>query len=277
MPSMSFLALPERTQKPREKGLTVLIDNGLPEGRFADVLESQAPMIDMVKLGWGTALVTPRLDHKLGVLRDLGIPFFFGGTLFEKALLQRRLDGLLDFMRACGCTHMEVSNGSIPLSNREKATYVRRFADEFVVLSEVGYKDVARSQELFPAQWIECIREDLDAGARWVITEARESGRSGICRADGELRYGLVAEILDAGLPTDRLIFEAPNKELQVEFIRRAGPNVNLANVAFTDVIGLETLRLGLRADTLMVFPNEPSAAPASETVGAARVRLGVR
>ncbi|MEZ4417400.1 MAG: phosphosulfolactate synthase [Gemmatimonadota bacterium] len=278
MAAQSFLDLPERTEKPRQKGLTVLIDNGVPGGRFHDVLESQRSLIDLVKFGWGTALVTPDLQRKLGVLKDCGVDFFFGGTLFEKALLQGRLDGLRAFMRSCGCTHIEVSNGSITLSNREKARYIREFAEEFTVLSEVGYKDVARSQELFPAQWIEYIAEDLEAGARWVITEARESGKSGICRADGELRYGLVAEILDSALPKDRLIFEAPNKELQVEFIRRIGPNANLANIALTDVIGLETLRLGLRSDTLMTFPNTPAtAAPAVEAQpSSSRPRLGV-
>ena len=275
----SFLALPDRSVKPRETGLTVLIDSGQPAGRFIDVVQSHATMIDMVKFGWGTALVTPLLDEKLEALAESGIPFFFGGTLFEKALLQNRLSEFRRFLRSTGAQHVEISNGSIPLTNSEKARYIEEFADEFVVLSEVGYKDASRSHELYPAQWIECIQEDLRAGASWVITESRESGTSGMCRPDGELRKGLIAEILDSSIPSERLIFEAPNKALQVEFIRRLGANANLANIGFGDVIALETLRVGLRADTLMDFANPVATAsnPVTSIDTARRARIGAR
>jgi phosphosulfolactate synthase len=150
--------------------------------------------------------------------------------------------------------HVEVSNGSIALSNTEKAAFITQFASEYTVFSEVGYKDEVRSRDLPPKAWIEFIREDLRAGATKVITEARESGRSGICRANGELRYGLITEILDSGIPLDDLIFEAPNKDLQIYFIRKLGANVNFANIGVDDVINLETLRLGLRSDTLDLY-----------------------
>jgi phosphosulfolactate synthase len=160
----------------------------------------------------------------------------------------------MDYCRRYGCRYAEISNGTIALSNADKAHLIERFAHEFYVLSEVGYKDSERSLHLPPAQWIAYIREDLAAGAERVITEARESGTSGIARPNGEVRYGLIEEILSSGIDSNSLIFEAPNKGLQTYFIRRLGTNVNLANIAMQDVIALETLRLGLRSDTLLDF-----------------------
>jgi phosphosulfolactate synthase len=246
------LALPERPAKPRTQGLTMVIDNGVPTRYFEDAIASTGDLIDLVKFGWGTSLVTRDLDRKIACLRDAGLDHYFGGTLFEKFLLQNRVD---DYMRFChdhDCRSVEISNGTIDLSNDDKARYIALFTSEFRVLSEVGYKDSGRSLELPPVRWIQYIRQDMAAGADLVITEARESGRSGICRADGEPRYGLIGEILESGLELDRLVFEAPNKDLQTYFVRRVGPNVNLGNIAIDDVIGLETLRLGLRADTLL-------------------------
>jgi phosphosulfolactate synthase len=152
------------------------------------------------------------------------------------------------------CQFLEVSNGTIDLSNHEKAGYIRKLSDEFQVISEVGFKDAERSENLPPSRWIECIREDLDAGACLVTLESRESGRSGICRPNGELRFGLIEELLSCGIDDEVLLFEAPSTELQNFFVKRIGPNVNLGNVAATAVLGLETIRLGLRADTLTRF-----------------------
>lgn len=253
---MSILALPERTTKPRKTGLTIVIDRGLPTGYFKDVVKSYGQLIDLVKLGWGTALSTPDLQEKIEFAQGHGVPVFFGGTFFEKALLQGELENYTRLCRRFGISHVEVSNGSIALSNREKTRYISRFAAEFTVLSEVGYKDQERSQELAPKSWIEFIREDLEAGATKVITEARESGKSGICRENGELRYGLINEILNSGIDASDLIFEAPTKDLQVYFIRKLGSNVNFGNIAPDDVISLETLRVGLRSDTLELFGN---------------------
>ena len=249
-----MLSLPERTAKPRTTGLTAVIDRGMPTAYFQDAIRSYGHLIDLIKLGWGTALITTDLHEKVRFARSHDIPVFFGGTFFEKAFLQGELESYTELCRELDLKYVEISNGTVELSNRDKARYISRFAAEFTVLSEVGYKDQERSRELPPKLWIEFIREDLDAGATKVITEARESGKSGICRENGELRYGLIAEILSSGIPADDLIFEAPNKELQVYFIRKLGTNVNFANIAADDVISLETLRLGLRSDTLELF-----------------------
>jgi phosphosulfolactate synthase len=248
------LHLPPRAVKPRGNGITMVIDGGLPLAQFADTVESAAEYIDFVKFGWGTAIVTSTLREKAGILADAGIGYYFGGTLFEKYVLQGRFD---DFRRFCldhGCRHVEVSNGTIPMSNSEKASYIRKLADDFTVVSEVGFKDPDRSQQLPPSAWIECIDEDLAAGAWLVTLEARESGRSGICRPDGALRFGLIEHVLSAGFSPRHLLFEAPVTSLQAYFVTRIGPDVNLGNVPAQAVIGVETLRLGLRADTLTAF-----------------------
>ncbi len=232
-------------------GITMVIDTGLPTGAFTDLIESHGPYIDLVKFGWGTALVTKDIDRKTGVLKDAGIGFYFGGTLFEHSVWTGRLADYLALVERTGATHIEVSNGTIPLDQATKAGYVRRLAGVRPVLSEVGYKDAGRSACLSPADWVDALGEDLAAGAAMVITEARESGRSGIARADGRMRTDVLAAVLDAIDPA-AVLFEAPTKDLQVELIRTVGPEVNLGNIATTDVIGVETLRRGLRGDTLL-------------------------
>jgi phosphosulfolactate synthase len=232
----------------------MVIDNGLPHSYFADAIASAASYIDIVKFGWGTSIVTDDLERKLDVVRANGVRFSFGGTLFEKFVIQDAFDAYLELCRGYGADLVEISNGTIPLSNAAKAAYIHKCAGEFEVFSEVGFKDERRSERMTPSDWIDCIAEDLDAGASMVITEARESGRSGICSADGQLRQRLIEDILASGIDPDRLLFEAPTKALQTHFITRLGPDVNLGNIAPGDVIGLETLRLGLRADTLLHF-----------------------
>jgi len=249
-----WLDLPARSGKPRTTGLTMVIDNGLPTGWFADAVASSAAYIDIVKFGWGTCMVTEDLARKIGVLAEHDIRFCFGGTLFEKFVIQDRFDAFLKFCHHWACDLVEVSNGTIPLSNSEKAGYIRRCADEFVVSSEVGFKDQARADLMSSDQWVDCIAEDLAAGASLVVTEARESGKSGMCRPDGKLRAGLVETILAGGADADRLLFETPTKDLQAQFVTLVGPNVNVGNVSLGDVIALETLRLGLRGDTLLHF-----------------------
>jgi phosphosulfolactate synthase len=256
-----FLELPHREQKPRSRGLTMVIDNGVPQRAFADAIDSAAPYIDVVKFGWGTALVTPDIERKLDVLRRNGIGWYFGGTLFEKFAKQGRFQSFLTLCRLCDCQYVEISNGTIDLSPEEKAYYIRRCASEFTVLSEVGFKDAGRSSALTAAQLVDSVLSDLEAGATRIITEARESGRSGICTPDGQPREDLVEALLGSGVDVDRILFEAPTKDLQTHFIKLVGPNANLGNVAPADVIGLETLRLGLRSDTLMFFERERSHA----------------
>jgi len=248
------LTLPERAVKPRENGRTMVIDGGLPLGLFSDLIGLGAEYIDFVKFGWGTSVVTNCLDEKIGVLAAHGIDFYFGGTLLEKFILQGRFEDFRRFCEVHSCLHVEVSNGTIELSNAEKCGYIRKLAGDFTVISEVGFKDPGRSEMLPPSEWIAAIKEDVDAGASLVTLEARESGKSGICRPDGALRYGLIEDILSGGVGVDKLLFEAPTTTLQTHMITRIGPDVNLGNVPADGVIGLETLRLGLRADTLTVF-----------------------
>jgi phosphosulfolactate synthase len=231
----------------------MVIDNGLPTGAFTDLITSHGEYIDLVKFGWGTALVTRDLDRKARVLAEAGIGFYFGGTLFEHHLWTDQLDDYLRLVDDTGATHIEVSNGTIPLDQHSKAEYVQRMARYRPVLSEVGYKDTGRSAQLTPADWVDALGEDLDAGAFMVITEARESGRSGIAQADGHLRGDVFDAVIES-IDVDRVLFEAPTKDLQVELITTLGPAVNLGNIATTDVIALETLRCGLRGDTLLAL-----------------------
>ena len=250
--SVPSLGLPERTPKPRQSGLTTIIDNGLPKGLFRDYLESAPHLVDYVKFGWGTSLVTHQLADKLRTLEELGIPFFFGGTLFEKFLARGAFDDFRAYCHRWGCRYVEVSNGTVDLPNDEKARYVEKLSADFSVFSEVGCKDSARSETQTAEDWVGFIHQDLEAGASYVVAEARESGRSGICHPDGGLRHDLVEGILTAA-PVERLVFEAPTKDLQTWFVRRVGANVNLGNIAPGDVLALETLRLGLRSDTLLL------------------------
>jgi len=252
MEDMERIEIPRRAPKPRRSGLTMVVDAGVPTRYFEDVIESVGTLIDFVKFGWGTALVTPDLDRKIACLRRNQVEHFFGGTLFERFVLEGSLDRYRSFCRRHDCRYVEVSNGTIPLSNREKAAHIAELSRDFAVVSEVGFKDGARSRELGPAEWTEWVAEDLSAGASLVLTEARESGRSGICTRDGRPRREVVDAILDSGLDVGLIVFEAPTRDLQTYFVRRVGPQVNLANVAMADVVGLETLRLGLRADTLL-------------------------
>jgi phosphosulfolactate synthase len=237
----------------RTSGLTMMIDNGLPTGAFTDVITSHGEYVDLVKFGWGTALVTRDLDRKTRLLKEAGIGFYFGGTLFEHHVWTGLLDDYLRLVERTGATHIEVSNGTIPLDQRTKAEYVQRMAQYRPVLSEVGYKDAGRSAALTPDDWTEALAEDLAAGATMVITESRESGRSGIATSDGKLR-GDVFDAVRARFEPSQVLFEAPTKDLQVELIHGLGPAVNLGNIAPADLIGLETLRRGLRGDTLLAL-----------------------
>jgi phosphosulfolactate synthase len=255
--NVSPLDLPARREKPRSEGLTVVIDNGLPLGAFEDAIASATSCVDLVKFGWGTAVVTPRLEEKIACLDRLGVGYFFGGTLFEKFVAQDLVEDYFELCRIHRCRYVEISDGTIQLSRARKEELIARAAEQFVVLSEVGYKDAARSEALTGEQWVSFIERDFAAGASLVVTEARESGRSGICDATGTPRFDIVEEILNGGADCRRLVFEAPTKELQTFFVTRVGTNVNLANVAPQDVIGLETLRLGLRSDTLLHFELE--------------------
>ena len=246
-----FLDLPERSAKPRETGLTSVIDRGLSVAEVDGLMEVAGASVDLVKLGWGTAMATQNLAPKLSRYREHDVPVVLGGTLTELAVRQRRVDGLVAWLHELGLRHVEVSDGTVPMAGEEKRDLIARLAREFTVLSEVGSKD---SEEIMaPYRWVEQIQSELDAGAWKVIAEARESGNAGIYRPDGELRMGLIDEIAHAVDPA-LLVFEAPRKEQQVWFLRRFGPDCNLGNIAPRDVLALETLRLGLRSDTALDF-----------------------
>jgi phosphosulfolactate synthase len=227
-------------------GLTHVIDKGLGPRAWEDVLETCGDYISIVKLGWGTAYVTPNLHRKLEVLKEK--PVVIGGTFLEAVIAQDRVDEYKQWITELGLTHVEISDGVIEIPRERKLELIADFARDFTVLSEVGSKD---AEVVFaPYQWVEWIREELDAGAWKVITEGREGGTAGIYRPTGEMRTGLVDEIVHSIEP-ESLIFEAPSKASQAWFIKHFGSSVNLGNIAPDEVIPLETLRLGLRGDTL--------------------------
>jgi phosphosulfolactate synthase len=228
-----------------------VIDTGLSLSEVDGLLEVAGEWVDVVKLGWGTAVVTGNLQPKLARYAKHGIPVVLGGTLTEIAIRQGRVDGLIAWLRELGLAHVEVSDGTLAIDPEYKRELIARLAREFTVLAEVGSKDAAFI--MAPYVWVEQIQRDLDAGAWKVIAEARESGTAGIYRADGEVRTGLIDEIAHEIDPR-RLIFEAPRRAQQVWLLKRFGTECNLGNIAPGDALSLETLRLGLRADTVEHF-----------------------
>ena len=242
-----LLDLPDRTAKPRQLGITHVLDRGLSLAEVDGMIEVAGGFVDLVKLGWGTALATGNLEPKLARYREHGIPVVLGGTLTELAIAQDRLEPLVEWLHELGLEHIEISDGTITLAHERKLELIERFSSEFTVLSEVGSKDDTRI--MAPYKWVELIQKELAAGAWKVIAEARESGNVGIFRHDGEVRMGLIDEIVHAVEP-ELILFEAPRKDQQVWFVRRFGPNVNLGNIPPEDVLSLETIRLGLRSDT---------------------------
>lgn len=250
----NFLDTPKRSAKPRGAGINSMIDNGVPTKYFIDVIESDAELIDFVKFGWCTGLVTKDLERKIECLVKNNVEYYFGGTLFEKALSQNKLDAFHNFLKNYDCKFMEVSDGTLSISSKDKAKHIADFAKEFSVFSEVGKKDITEADNMPISRWIDEIHSDLAAGASKVILESRESGKSGICDADGNLRPDLVLSITKSRFRAADAFWEAPNKMLQTSLISSIGPNVNLANIAFGDVVGLETLRLGIRSDTFNLY-----------------------
>ncbi len=228
-----------------------MIDRGLSVAEVDGLLEVAGDSVDVVKLGWGTALVSANLKAKLERYAMHGIPVVLGGTLTEIAIRQGRVDGLLAWLRELGLRHVEISDGTITLEAGVKRELIERLSREFIVLAEVGSKDA--DFIMAPYIWVEQIERDLEAGAWKVIAEARESGTAGIYRANGEVRTGLIDEIVHAIEP-ERLIFDAPLQQQQVWLLKRFGTECNLGNIAPADVLSLETLRLGLRSDTVERF-----------------------
>lgn len=243
--------IPERPEKPRNFGLTMVMDKGLSMREVEDMLDVSGDFIDIVKLGWATSYVTPKLKEKLQLYRDANIPFYFGGTLFEAFITRGQFEDYRKVLDKYEMPMAEVSDGSIEIEQEEKCKYIEILSKQVKVLSEVGSKDVQKI--IPPYQWIELMQSELDAGAWKVIGEAREGGNVGLFRSSGEVREGLVKEIITK-IPSEKIIWEAPQKTQQTWFINLLGSNVNLGNIATNDVIPLETLRLGLRGDTFHLF-----------------------
>jgi phosphosulfolactate synthase len=232
-------SVPERTVKPRESGLTMVMDKGLSLREVEDMIEVSGEYIDIVKLGWATSYVTPNLDKKIQLYQKAGIPCYLGGTLFEAFVIRDQFEDYVKLVEKYKLEHIEVSDGSITIDHDLKCEYIQKLTKNYTVLSEVGSKDAAKI--IPPYKWIEQMQTELDAGAWKVIGEARESGNVGLFRDSGEVRQGLVEEILTK-IPLDKILWEAPQKSQQVWFIKLCGTNVNLGNISTNDIIPLETI-----------------------------------
>jgi len=261
MPGPDFLDLPARATKPRSIGITHVLDRGVPLAQSADLLAMSRSYVDVWKLGWGISYLDPNLAAKLELLAGHEVLASPGGTLLEIAWAQGRALEFLDWARGCGFPCVEVSAGTVPMDEAAKRELIAEAARHFIVLAEVGPKDPGVL--LTPEQWARALSRDLDAGATWVLAEGRASGTVGIYEASGAARQDVIAALVSVAGP-DCLVFEAPRESQQAWFVRRFGPDVNLANVHPADVLGLETLRLSLRADTYGAW--SPGSLPAHRT-----------
>ena len=244
-------SIPDRTSKPRDTGFTMVMDKGLSIREAEDMINTCGEFVDIVKFGWGTSYVTSNLKEKIEFYRSNGIPVYFGGTLFEAFIVRDQFEDYQKILDKYSLEYCEVSDGSITLDHDKKCQYINTLSKQVTVLSEVGSKDAEKI--IPPYLWIELMQKELDAGAWKVIGEARESGNVGLFRSSGEVRSGLVQEILTK-IPFEKIIWEAPQKAQQVWFIKLLGANVNLGNISPREVIPLETIRLGLRGDTFDHF-----------------------
>ena len=262
--SITLPYLPERPSKPRETGLTMMMDKGLGMNEVKNFIEMNGPYTDLVKLGFGTAVVSSNLEEKIRLYQQANIRTYFGGTLFEAFVIRNKFDDYLKLLQQYGLDTVEVSDGSMYMHHSDKISYIKRLARHFKVLSEVGSKQ--KGVEIPDATWVEMMKAELNAGSWKVIAEARESGTTGIYHSDGSANENLI-NLIDARLKASDILWEAPTGKQQAWFIKLHGANVNLGNIAFNDVIPLECLRLGLRGDTFFDFlPSElKSSRPDSE------------
>lgn len=251
--------IPQRTSKPRESGLTMIMDKGLSTRQAEDMLDVSAPYIDIVKLGFGSSYVTPNLEKKIAVYRSANIPVYFGGTLLEAFIVRKKFDDFLRVIEKYKLTHAEVSDGSIQLDHGKKLEFIRQLSKYVTVITEVGSKE--EGIIIHPTKWIDMIESEIQAGAWKVIAEARESGTVGIYRPNAKAHVVLINKILSR-VKAENIIWETPNKSGQVYFIKLIGADVNLGNIAPTEVIALESLRIGLRSDTFFQFLDKKMNAP---------------
>jgi len=246
--------IPERTAKPRSSGLTMMMDKGLSIRQAEDFIEASLPYTDLIKLGFGTSIISSRLKDKIRLYLDAGLKVYLGGTLFEAYLVRNQIDDYKRFVNDLGLDMIEVSDGSIVIDHKLKCELIHKLSKEFIVVSEVGSKEAGIL--IAPNRWISMMKTELEAGSWKVIAEARESGNVGIYRPNGTAHVSLVNKIV-AKVPSESILWEAPIKSQQAWFINQFGSNVNLGNIAHDDVIPLETLRLGLRGDTFFNFVPE--------------------
>ncbi len=252
--NFALRSIPIRTEKPRQSGLTMIMDKGMGLRGVKDFLSVASTHADIVKLGFGTAFVTNNLTAKMDIYREFDIPVYFGGTLFEAFIIRDQFQDYLNLIKEYNLQYAEVSDGSITIPHAEKCKYIEELSKHVTVLSEVGSKDAEHI--IPPYKWIELMRAELNAGASYVIAEAREAGNVGIYRGTGEVREGLVQEILTQIAP-EKIIWEAPQKSQQLYFLELLGQNVNLGNIAPSELIALEAMRIGLRGDTFHLYLNK--------------------
>lgn len=252
--NFSLTQIPERTKQPRQNGLTMVMDKGLSLRDAESFISVGAPHTDIVKLGFGTSFVTPNLRAKIELYQAHNIPVYFGGTLFEAFVIRNQFDDYIAMCKDYKIDVIEVSDGSIEIPHTEKCGYIEKISKFAKVFSEVGSKDAAHI--IPPYKWIELMSAELSAGASYVIAEAREAGNVGIYRGSGEVREGLVQEILTK-IPAEKILWEAPQKAQQLYFLELIGCNVNLGNIAPSEIIPLEAMRIGLRGDTFDLYLNK--------------------
>jgi len=245
--------MPERTARPRTHGLTMVNDKGLSVAEARNLVSGAGPHVDLVKLAFGTPLVTTGLKEKIKIFQNADIPVYFGGLLFEAFVIRNQFNDYLDLLKQYNISYIEVSDGSIDISHEEKCGYIEKLSKYGIVLSEIGSKDKDREHITPPYQWIRLMQAELQAGSSYIVAEAREAGTVGIYRNSGEVREGLVQEILTK-VPAEKILWEAPQKDQQLYFLQLIGANANLGNINPTEVIALEAMRVGLRGDTFDLY-----------------------
>ncbi len=243
--------IPKREQKPRDSGITMMMDKGLSIRDTENFIEMAGPFTDIVKLGFGTSAICPHVEAKIRLYKDAGLSIYLGGTLFEAFIIRKEFDKYKALTKEWGLSMIEVSDGNIKISHKEKCGYISELSKDLIVVSEVGSKDAGNL--IPPYKWIELMEKELEAGSWKVIAEAREGGNVGIYNRAGDVRSDLIDEILTK-IPSEKIIWEAPKKSQQVWFIKLLGANANLGNIAWDEIIPLECLRLGLRGDTFFDY-----------------------
>jgi len=252
-PNFNLSHIPERTAQPRTSGLTMVTDKRLSTESTKDYLSVAYPYVDLAKLAFGISFVLPHLKEKIAVYKSHDIPVYFGGLLFEAFVVRNQFADYLALLKEFDINYVEVSDGSINIPHAEKCGYIEKLAKQATVLSEVGSKDKDREHITPPYKWIQFMEAELTAGAQYIVAEARETGTVGLYRDSGEVREGLVQEILTK-IPAEKIIWEAPLKDQQLYFLELLGCNANLGNVATGEVISLEAMRIGLRGDSFHFY-----------------------